>query len=380
MILGCADDRADDRADGGPPAEAIALDPVAALGADVAAEFGPRLPFLLKLVADAPLSLRVHPSARQARAGFAREEASVVPIDPGSRSYRDPYAKPVLVCALTEFHALCGFRDATGTLALFDGLDVPALRPCRGLLAAHPTRAGMRLLFSAIMQMPDERRVALLEALLVACAARLEVPEYRTAVELHERYPGDRGVLASLLLNRVALAPGDALFVPPGTLHAYVAGVGVEVAGSSGNVLRCGLTREHVDIAELVSVVDFSTGPVNVVRGRPVERGELAYPAPAGEFRLSRIDLGAERVLRHSGPQVLLVVAGEVTAVDAAGVTRRARRGQSLWVPAGAGPVRLCTAGGAPSTAFRATDGLAGQWRLPGGRYAGAAPAARSAT
>jgi mannose-6-phosphate isomerase len=365
--------------DGAPPAEAIALDPVAALGADVAAEFGPRLPFRLKVVADGPLSLRVHPSGRQARAGFAREEASVARTDSDRRNYPDPYAKPVLVCALTEFHALCGFRGAPGTLALFDGLDVPALRPCRGLLAAHPTRAGVRLLFSAIMRMSDERRAALLDALVVACADRLEIPEYRTAVELHEQYPGDRGVLASLLLNRVSLAPGEALFLPAGNLHAYLTGVGVEITSSSDNVLRCGLTREHVDVAELLSVVDFSTGPVSVVRGRPGPVGELVHPAPAAEFRLSRIDLGAERVLRHSGPQLLLVVAGEVTAVDAAGVVRQVTRGQSLWVPAAAGAVRLCGVGGKTSTVFRATDGLAGQWRLPGGRYAGAAPAARRA-
>jgi mannose-6-phosphate isomerase len=353
-------------------AEAIALDPAATVGAAAAAEFGPRLPFQLELLAAAgPRSLHVHPSPRQARAGFARENA-----DGPDRAYLDPYAKPELVCALTEFQALCGFRDAAGTLALLDELATPALRPCRGLLAAHPTRAGVRLLFSAIMTMPESRHAALLDAVVTACGARPDVPEYRTAIELHERFPGDRGVLASLLLNRVTLAPGEALFLPAGTLHAYLSGVGVEIASSSGNVVRCGLTAKPVDVRGLLSVVDFSTGPVPVLRGRPGAAGELVYPALAAEFRLSRIDMrsGGERVLHHAGPQVLLVVDGEVTAVDGTGSSQRLRRGQSLWVPADAGAVRLCGTG----TVFRATDGLATQWRLPSGRCAGVAPVAFS--
>jgi mannose-6-phosphate isomerase len=39
----------------------------------------------------------------------------------------------------------------------------------------------------------------------------------RSVLELAERYPGDAGVLAALLLNRVTLAPGEALYLPAAT-------------------------------------------------------------------------------------------------------------------------------------------------------------------
>jgi mannose-6-phosphate isomerase len=185
----------------------------------------------------------------------------------------------------------------------------------------------------------------------VACSL-----EYRTALELNDRYPGDRGVLASLLLNHVTLAQGEAMYLPAGYLHAYLSGVGVEIMANSDNVLRGGLTRKHVDVDRLLEIMDFSAGDVPILAGEVETTGERTYPAPVPEFRLSRLDLnGEERTLSHRGPQVLLTVYGEATATDSAGTSVTMRQGQSVWVPAAAGDVRLTGAG----VVFRATDGLA---------------------
>ena len=87
------------------------------------ARFGERLPYLMKVLAiAAPLSLQVHPSAAQAADGYAREQAEDVP--PELANYRDGWPKPELLCALTDVHALCGFRPMPDALRLLDLLDV----------------------------------------------------------------------------------------------------------------------------------------------------------------------------------------------------------------------------------------------------------------
>src|SRR6476469_7045909 len=101
----------------------IASDPVHHLGGDSVAEFGPRLPFLLKvLAAERPLSLQVHPTLAQARAGFAREEAAGVDHAAATRNYKDDNHKPEMIFALTDFEALCGFRPAASSRAIFQHL------------------------------------------------------------------------------------------------------------------------------------------------------------------------------------------------------------------------------------------------------------------
>ena len=170
-----------------------------------------------------------------------------------------------------------------------------------------------------------------------------------------ERYPGDPGVLASLLLNRLTLQPGQALYLPGGNLHAYLAGVGVEIMANSDNVLRGGLTPKHVDVPELMKVLDFRSGPVPVLRGDPGIEGEWVYPTPAPEFRLSRLEpVDRPREITHDGPQVVLTVAGEVEVSAGDGRRLTIPKGRSAWIAAADGPVWLSGSG----TAFRATDGL----------------------
>ncbi len=341
--------------------DAIADKPVLMLGERVEAAFGPRLPFLFKVLAAAePLSLQAHPSAAQAARGFAQEEAAGVPIGSSGRNYKDSSHKPELLCALTEFEALCGFREPATTVGLLADLGVPQLDHYLSLLSGQPDADGVRALFSSILTIPASLLEPLLTAVLSACVrlVRAGSPftrEYRTALELGERYPGDPGVLASLLLNRVTLAPGQALYLSAGNLHAYLAGVGVELMANSDNVLRGGLTPKHVDVPELMRVLDFSAGDVEILTGEPLRPGELVYRTPAPEFRLSRLTLSAQPLdLTHDGPQVVLVVEGSATVTAADGHRVDVARGRSVWVAAGDVGVSIAGSG----SAFRATDGL----------------------
>ncbi len=341
--------------------EAIADKPVMMLGERVEATFGPRLPFLFKVLAAAePLSLQAHPSAEQAARGFAQEEAAGVPIGASRRNYKDSSHKPELLCAVTEFEALCGFRDPVMSVELLANLAVPQLDHYLSLLSGQPDQDGVRALFSSILTIPSSMLSPLLSAVLTACVRLVRQgsvfsAEYRTALELGERYPGDPGVLASLLLNRVTLRPGQALFLSAGNLHAYLAGVGVELMANSDNVLRGGLTPKHVDVPELMRVLDFNAGDVEVLTGDEVRPGELVYRTPVPEFRLSRITLSDHPLgLDHDGPQVVLVVEGSATVTDGDGREVKVPRGRSVWIAAGDVGVHISGSG----LAFRATDGL----------------------
>ncbi len=362
FLLGDSVDTADvGESTGRPLTEAIVADPVGTMGAAVRDRFGARLPFLLKVLAAAePLSLQAHPSSAQAERGFALEEAAGIPLTSPQRNYRDSWHKPELICALTEFEALCGFREPSRTVHLLAALEVPALDHYLGLLSGQPDEHGTRALFSSLITIPPSTLGPLLSDVLAACVNRVQqggefATEYRTALALGERYPGDPGVLASLLLNRITLQPGQALYLPGGNLHAYLAGVGIEIMANSDNVLRGGLTPKHVDVPELMKVLDFSPGDQPILHGDPGIDGEWVYRTPAPEFRLSRLESSPDkREITHPGPQVLLVVEGKVEVTDGQGRSLTLPRGRSVWIGAHDGPVWVS----GPGTAFRATDGL----------------------
>ena len=344
--------------------EVLLAEPTAELGERSRAAFGDCLPFLLKvLAADEPLSLQAHPSARQAAQGFADEERRGVPLDSPVRNYRDASHKPELICALTPFDALAGFRDITRTVELLAALDCPELAPYTVLLSDQPDAAGLRALFTTWITLPHPSLDVLMPAVLDACVSHVRAhgtfaAEARTVLALGESYPGDPGVLAALLLNRITLVPGEAIYLPAGNLHAYLDGVGVEIMANSDNVLRGGLTPKHVDVPELLRVLDFGAGDVPVLQGAHDAGPERVYATPTTEFRLSRVDLAPSGVVElvHRGPQVLLCTAGEVE-LTTGGATLALRRGAAAWVPAADNAVTVC-AGPAGAQVFRATDGL----------------------
>ncbi len=341
--------------DGTPLDKAIAAEPDRFLGVDVKARFGCRLPFLMKvLAADAPLSLQAHPTIEQARAGYAAEEAAGVPSNDPTRTFKDAWHKPELLLALTTFEALCGFRPVEESLHCLAKLQLPELKPTIAALA----RGGLRAAIPQLLALSGERRSTLVAAVAEAAARSVAAhdPEYintyRWAATLAETYPGDPGVVISLMCNHLKLAPGEAVFLPAGNLHAYLSGAGVEVMASSDNVLRGGLTSKHVDLAALIEVLDFTDGRVPVIH--PVlGPGGLRYPVPVEDFDLTRVQLDDRAgVLTTGGPQVLLCVDGR--AVLASGEDELVlERGQSAFVPAGE-PV---SARG-PAVLYRSTTNL----------------------
>ncbi|CAL9552569.1 mannose-6-phosphate isomerase, class I [Streptomyces sp. NPDC090994] len=312
--------------------EVIAAAPEQELGTAAVAAFGPRLPFLLKiLAAGAPLSLQVHPDLEQARAGYDDEERRGIPADAPHRNYKDANHKPELICALTEFDGLCGFRAPEEAAALLDGLGVPSLKPYADLLRAHPEDAALREVLTAVLTADPAEMSRTVTETAAACA-RLG-GAYAPYADIAHHYPGDPGVLAALLLNHVRLQPGEALYLGAGVPHAYLNGLGVEIMANSDNVLRCGLTPKHVDVPELLRVVRFQPADPGVLRPEASPDGEEVYDTPIDEFRLSRHVL-AEGTHAHDltrpAPQILLCTAGTVRAGD-----HELTPGASVFVPAG---------------------------------------------
>ncbi|MGY4643103.1 mannose-6-phosphate isomerase, class I [Cellulomonas sp. URHB0016] len=329
-------------ADGSVPLHAlIARGPTAALGDDVVARFGTGLPYLLKLIAaDRPLSLQVHPPLERAREGHAEEEAAGVPVGSVRRNYKDRNHKPELVYALTRFEAVCGFRAPRRAAELFAGLGAPLAKELHGILIHDPTVGGIRAAFRQLLEPATRPSADEVGEVAEACATRLAADSPspradRTVVQLQAAYPGDPGVVTSLLLNPVTLQPGDAMFVPAGGVHAYLSGVAVEVMASSDNVLRAGLTPKHVDVPELLRNVDYVAAPPIRIAPEESHAGTKVFYAPVDDFELSVTDIRDDEVhpLPGRGPRVLLCLAGEVT-VSAASGSLALGRGQAAFVPA----------------------------------------------
>ena len=345
-------------------------DPEGQLGGGVRGRFGDTLPFLLKvLAADEPLSLQAHPSAEQAMEGFAREEKLGIPVSASTRNYRDASHKPEILVALGQFEALAGFRPAARSVELMRALAVTDLDPFVNLLSDQSDADGLRALFTTWITAPQPDLDVLVPAVIdgaihyVRSGKKKFAAEARTVLELGERYPGDAGVLAGLLLNRINLEAGEAIYLPAGNLHTYLNGVGVEVMANSDNVLRGGLTPKHVDVPELLRVLDFTPASEDIIRPKITTDGiELVYHTPAPEFAVSVLcidgeDLGHEidAPSRHDGPQILLCTEGS-TVVHAKGSKVTLERGSAAWVAADDGPIRL--AADSPTKLFRATVGI----------------------
>ena len=352
----------------------IAADPDRELGPACVARFGPRLPFLLKVLsADQALSIQLHPSRTQAELGYRADNArGLAPRDP-ARNYVDDWPKPELLYALTPFEVLAGLRPPRDAAALLQALNVPALAPLAAELEAATSPHVLSQALATILQWPKPSRAELVAAAATACAtlassASPYAAACAAAVRAAADHPGDLGVVAMLLMRHEVLAPGQAVFMPAGGLHAYLHGTGIEMLANSDNVIRAGLTGKHIDVPELLKLLDPAV-TVPVLTPAPLGDGITWFDTPAPEFRLYIAALpgpGPEPALAApaapavllpaTGPRVALCTVGAATLQAEAGDTLELSRGESCFIPAADGPVRAR----GPARLFLAAPGIFG--------------------
>lgn len=305
-------------------------------------------PFLFKvLAADKPLSIQTHPTKERAAAGYAAEDAAGLALDARERNYVDTNHKPELIVALGSFSALCGFRphaEAKEELCgLRDVLEKIPARPAHdggGDTSAEPPLTPLFVFDRLVTFLDHEDYAGALDYILrsgredcsQASAAvnalfsrrarqaphpgtGLPAKTIDTLTRVTRSFPGDPGILVTLLMNRVDLSPGEGLYLPAGNLHAYLYGLGVEIMANSDNVLRGGLTDKHVDVDELLTVTQCDVLPVPRCEAEPSGPGRYSYRPPFEEFQLKRIEFpeaGGPVGLQPTLPAVLLCTAGEL--------------------------------------------------------------------
>jgi len=344
----------------------IAENPAYFLGKKGAQQYG-QLPFLYKLIAAGkPLSIQAHPDIRQAREGFERENRAGLSLDDPKRNYRDPNHKPEILCALVPLTLMCGFRkpaEIIGFLETFASA-APQLREIFSplLTSLRPQTKSLEEFFRALFALTNKQRGDLSAFILEKGDIRggiirkkISHGEYggrggrggegggeegeeggegkmwKLIHSFAELYPGDPAVLSPLYLNLLTLAPTEAIFVNAGILHAYISGFGVELMANSDNVLRGGLTPKHIDIPELLNILDFNPFKPDILKAPESVTGIFRYPSGCDEFSLSIMrSANGKTAFTEEGPAICIVTEGELIISD-----KTFKKGESVFIPAG---------------------------------------------
>lgn len=310
--------------------------PADILGKPVAKKFHNTLPYLFKiLAADQPLSVQAHPNKTQAIKGFDRENKLQIPKNAPHRNYKDDQHKPEIICALTPFTGLKGFRNISSIIKMLETLCPTSLRNELEILKNNH----LKQFFKSLFELPEKNKIKVIhEAVKNAKAQFLQTKILKWILKLYEKYPKDIGILSPVILNLFSLDPGQALFLPAGELHAYLDGLGIELMANSDNVLRGGLTPKHVDVSELLNVLNFTETKIDILLPQPISSNEMQYPIFASEFSLSKIIVNNN--LEYASPQnrsveILLCTKGSVHVATSADMeTVFLEKGKSILIPA----------------------------------------------
>lgn len=288
-----------------------------------------KLPFLLKILdVRLPLSIQLHPDKARARAGYAREIRENTPEN--KRNYVDDNHKPESMVALSEFWLLHGFAPLDVIRANLQSR--PSLAPLADLITQH----GLHTAYAHILRAPQQTLAAWLHPLLdtPAPAVRSANPDYwlhhTVRAMAIPRDTLDAGLLSFYLMNIVHLQPGEGIYQPARLPHAYLYGQNVELMAASNNVLRAGLTPKHIDIEELLAVID--TTPVTP----DILPQSTHYPAPVDDYTLHtlRLNKGESAPWQNSRAAILLAIDGVIT-LTAPDISLTLKAGEAAFMCAG---------------------------------------------
>lgn len=305
--------------------ELVRSDPDGVLGADIAARFDGRLPFLLKVLApEKALSIQVHPGAERARTA-------------PKGVYVDRWSKPESLCAVTEFEAFVGMRTFDDVCRVVASLGLSHLSSL--VAAASGSADPLKTLLASVLHADQSLAGELVAEVVAGCGRRRDLAACDAIVRVSEQFPGDIGLVVLLLMEHRLLQPGEYAFIDAGVLHSYVRGLAVELLANSDNVVRAGLTPKAVNVGELVEIVDTAA---ELVVERPNDDGRISvFPSDAPHFRLHRICSGGDYVdVEACGPRIVLSLNGSTT-VECQSGSLTLQPGGACFIDAGVGTVRL---------------------------------------
>ncbi|WP_410686603.1 mannose-6-phosphate isomerase, class I [Avibacterium paragallinarum] len=313
-----------------------------ALGDASRTQFGDNLPYLLKILdVKLPLSIQLHPTKSQAEQGFAKENALGIALDDPKRTYKDDNHKPEMMIALSDFWLLHGFRPKQAII------ETLSARPSLASLAEKLKQQPLADFYATIMQ-ADQTELAnwlnpIIQANQSAYAQNqlsLENPDYWVLYAIEAmKIPTeklDAGLICFYLFNIVHLKKGEGIFQDAGIPHAYLRGQNIELMACSDNVIRGGLTPKHVDIAELLNVIDCREVVPQIIPVAPLEQAIFTYSTPAKDFALTQItyEKAQTHQLYSESAEILLVMSGEIK-IRENHTALYLKQGQSAFISAG---------------------------------------------
>ncbi|KAK1593841.1 phosphomannose isomerase type I [Colletotrichum navitas] len=324
---------------GEPLRDVLARDRDALLGPKVVRDLDAQLPYLPKILSIAKaLPLQIHPDKSLA--------ARLHEQDPDA--FTDPNHKPEIAVALGPFEVFAGFKPLDRIAPAF---NVPALRDFIPDGTATWTDETLREVVRRIL-LADEAAVERAAAALRDAAGVLGPNDAHVAdllPRLQAQYgPGDPGTLVALLcMNYLALAAGDALYIPADGIHAYLSGDIVECMARSNNVLNTGFCppgdRSNVDLFTRTLTFKAHSEADVLLPAEPSPRGArgrtVVYPPPLSEFDMLKTDLsaaegGIEVIRAGEGPAVAIVTDGE-GVLEADGQTFDVKAGYIWFIAPG---------------------------------------------
>ena len=311
-----------------------------ALGTQSRQLFGDNLPYLLKILDVAnPLSIQLHPTKKQAEIGFAQENAAGIPLNDPKRTYKDDNHKPEMMIALSDFWLLHGFKTKAKIL------DTLRQRPSLADLATKLTSQNLADFYADIMLSTQEQLAQWLLPIIddqqeayEQNQLAMQDPDYWVLYTLHamqiSRDKLDAGLMSFYLFNIVNLQVGEGIFQAAGVPHAYLRGQNIELMACSDNVIRGGLTPKHVDIEQLLKIIDCSEIVPQIIAPAPKNQ-VYTYPTPIADFALSNMPYAKNTEIsdRTLNGTILLVMAGEIT-LEAAQQKLTLKQGQAVFIEA----------------------------------------------
>jgi len=270
------------------------------------------MPLVKLLAAGTPLSIQVHPDADTARRGWAA----------GSPLFADDAEKSEMLVAIEPFDVHAGWRDPEDAAALLAAAGAPP--DVVDLVRRGDAVASARRLLEI-----DATERAVIAHHLVDAASRCgwSVESLVALERVIAAFPGDPGVLVSVLLDHDVLHPGEAVAVSAGIVHSYVGGLGIEVMTTSDNVLRLGLTSKPIAVDEALEAVIAQRIPQRLSAGLEESLAPTGMP-----FDLAVCT--APRELRSGRHRLVLALRGPVRIVSGPGAGTVVPEGRAaVWSP-----------------------------------------------